>query len=99
MNKKLYFISIITLSILFAQISNSKESKINKLPQEIVLKGCEPFSYHNSNEKACLLLHGLGGCPHELSLVGEYLSKKFALAPSFNYVVLILIIYTLGTLA
>ncbi len=76
MNKKLYFISIMTLSILFSQISYSSESKINKLPQETVLKGCEPFSYHNSNEKACLLLHGLGGCPHELSLVGEYLSKK-----------------------
>lgn len=30
---------------------------------------------------------------------GEYLSKKFALAPSFSYVALIVFIYALGTLA
>ena len=30
---------------------------------------------------------------------GEYLSKKFALAPSFSYVALIVGIYALGTLA
>ncbi len=31
--------------------------------------------------------------------VGEFLSKKFALAPSFLYVVVIIGTYTLGTLA
>lgn len=30
---------------------------------------------------------------------GEFLSKKFALAPSWEYVVIIIIIYSLGTLA
>jgi multidrug transporter EmrE-like cation transporter len=30
---------------------------------------------------------------------GEFLSKKFALAPSFSYIVFIIAIYTLGTLA
>jgi len=30
---------------------------------------------------------------------GEFLSKKFALAPSFNYVVLVVVIYAFGTLA
>lgn len=30
---------------------------------------------------------------------GEFLSKKFALAPSFPYVVLIVFIYSLGTLS
>lgn len=28
------------------------------------------------NTKAFLLLHGLGGCPHEVSLIGEYLSNN-----------------------
>lgn len=31
--------------------------------------------------------------------VGEFLSKKFALSPKFFYVILILIIYSLGVLA
>ena len=31
--------------------------------------------------------------------VGEFLSKKFALSPKFLYVILILIIYSLGVLA
>ncbi len=30
---------------------------------------------------------------------GEFLSKKFALAPSFGYVVTIVIVYAIGTLA
>jgi hypothetical protein len=30
---------------------------------------------------------------------GEFLSKKFALAPSLHYVVIIVVIYTLGVLA
>ncbi len=30
---------------------------------------------------------------------GEFLSKKFALAPSFHYIVIIVVIYAFGTLA
>jgi multidrug transporter EmrE-like cation transporter len=31
--------------------------------------------------------------------VGEFLSKKFALSPKFSYIVLIIIIYSIGVLA
>lgn len=31
--------------------------------------------------------------------IGEFLSKKFALAPSFSYVIIIIVVYSFGVLA
>jgi carboxylesterase len=46
-------------------------------PNENIVKGCEPFEIKSpKNKKVFLLLHGLGGCPHEVSLVGQFLSEN-----------------------
>lgn len=71
--KKKYLSVISTFVLLFSSNLNAQE--INK--QEEVIKGCESFNIKSEkNKKAFLLLHGLGGCPHEVSLVGEYLSNN-----------------------
>lgn len=69
--KKIY---LIVISLLFIFLSNSVKAE-DYLKEEIV-KGCEPFEIKSSKTKAVLLLHGLGGCPHEVSLVGEFLANN-----------------------
>ncbi|MFN8575619.1 MAG: alpha/beta fold hydrolase [Candidatus Sericytochromatia bacterium] len=72
MNKKL-----LILILSFFVLSINLKSYSNSYITEEIVKGCEPFEIKsNKSKKAFLLLHGLGGCPHEVSLVGEYLSNN-----------------------
>ena len=81
MRKKVFKItlalSISTLFISPLKAENFQEAAKKQMIEQVeVIKGCEPFEYSGNNGKMVLLLHGLGGCPHEVSLLGEYLNSK-----------------------
>ncbi len=77
MNKKSFSLRIISTLLLLIPIQAGSVTENNNLKtKEIIIKGCEPFSSVKSNEKAVLLLHGLGGCPHEVRELGEFLSNN-----------------------
>jgi carboxylesterase len=44
-----------------------------------------PFFLENSEEHACLLLHGLGGGVYELELLGQYLFEQGLTVQAINY--------------
>ncbi len=66
---------LLSLSILLLS-TNFVNSQTKNYLLEDVVKGCESFEIQKSKTKVVLLLHGLGGCPHEVSLVGESLAKN-----------------------
>lgn len=78
--KKIISLSFISLTILFTSLPSFSNNN-----QEIVVKGCEPFEYITNKEKACLLIHGLGACPHEVSQLGEHLRKRGFSVYSIRY--------------
>jgi len=45
----------------------------------------KPFFLENSQEHACLLLHGLGGGVYELELLGQYLYQQGLTVQAINY--------------
>lgn len=69
MKKKLTFLLATILFLTVATTSYSKD-------EGEVVKGCEPFESVASKDTVCLMLHGLGGCPHEVRELGQYLTKK-----------------------
>jgi esterase/lipase len=44
-----------------------------------------PFLLENSQDHACLLLHGLGGGVYELELLGQYLYQQGLTVQTINY--------------
>ena len=70
--KKTFLLTI----LLVVSVMNLKTAKADNYLSEEVVKGCESFEIKPSKTKVVLLLHGLGGCPHEVSLVGEYLANN-----------------------
>ncbi|MFY9114778.1 MAG: alpha/beta fold hydrolase [Dethiobacteria bacterium] len=38
-----------------------------------IMPGAEPFFYQADSKIGCLLIHGFGGSPHEMKLLGKYL--------------------------
>mgnify|MGYP001589278257 FL=1 len=64
MKKKLMFLVLSTLFLLISTNSYAKDDGE-------VVKGCEPFEYVASKDTVCLMLHGLGGCPHEVRELGQ----------------------------
>lgn len=71
--KKISFVAVSTVMALLLNFASVDAA--NYQPEEVI-KGCESFEIKASKTKAVLLLHGLGGCPHEVSLVGENLAKN-----------------------
>lgn len=65
-----------SLILVFTLISFIQSISFANEEKEIVKEGCEDIIYKNNNKKACLLLHGLGGCPHEVSKLAKYLSEN-----------------------
>jgi carboxylesterase len=45
----------------------------------------EPFFFSDSEDHACLLLHGLGGGPYEMRLLGQSLYQAGYATQAFNY--------------
>ncbi|MEK7431826.1 MAG: alpha/beta fold hydrolase [Cyanobacteriota bacterium] len=66
------------IPILFATFltTNVYSNDNPKDTKEIVVNGCESFEHLTKTDKAVLLIHGLGGCPHETRQIGEYINKK-----------------------
>jgi carboxylesterase len=58
------------------EVNNTVPLKKMHKEREKVVKGCEPFEFTGTNGKAFLLLHGLGGCPHEVRSLGESLNRE-----------------------
>lgn len=65
-----FLLSMLLIFNVLIQKAYAKETK------DIVVSGCEAFEYVDSKTTACLLIHGLGGCPHETRALGQYLNKK-----------------------
>ncbi|MGC2424989.1 MAG: alpha/beta fold hydrolase, partial [Nitrospirota bacterium] len=72
-----------TLTGCFGMIEGIKSRKIlaeeKSLPRDSagILIGAEPFSYPvEGSERAVLLIHGFGGTPFDLRLLGKYLSDN-----------------------
>lgn len=71
LSKIVFFtISIILIFNTLIEKTYAEEKK------DIVVSGCEAFEYTDSKDTACLLIHGLGGCPHETRALGQYLNRK-----------------------
>lgn len=66
-------INLLFTLIFIIAISLPSFSNVN---EEVIVKGCEPFEYVTDKDSACLLIHGLGACPHEVSQLGEHLKKR-----------------------
>lgn len=45
----------------------------------------QPFLLESTGDRACLLLHGLGGGVYEMQLLGEYLYKRGLTVQGINY--------------
>ena len=45
----------------------------------------QPFLLESTGDRACLLLHGLGGGVYEMQLLGEYLHKRGLAVQGINY--------------
>ncbi|MFN8671336.1 MAG: alpha/beta fold hydrolase [Candidatus Sericytochromatia bacterium] len=70
--KRLLLSSFLTCLVFLLFTNNGNTQNIT----EEVVKGCEAFENLSKSGKAVLLIHGLGGCPHETRSLGEYLNKK-----------------------